>query len=109
MTARSATIERTFEVYVRDGGIQKMLHFDAVDFHRAILKARQAGYHPLGAHKVDEAIAGDRKMLGLHLGSVIGITLPPENKPSALAMENIAFKRARRIENNLKKDKIGID
>ena len=100
--SRSAIREKSYDVWVKKQGKDRMLQYQAKDQQQAIHKAQKAGFRVIHVNKTryDEL-----------LGNITKIVLPPDDliKHSALALEEIAFRRAKRIENNKEKDKHDID
>jgi hypothetical protein len=81
---------------------EKTIQIYARDHRRAIKKAQRQGYIVLNAHKtmsMVEEIAFDRKLIE-------AINRPIRQRESALALEEIAFRRAKRIEENKKHSRV---
>ncbi len=96
--SRSARIEQTYEVRVRDNGQIRMLHFDAHTHHQAMCRAQETGFFIISVRKVnlDKMIGNIEK---LDLGNVEHIE--GEYHP-AIASEELIFRKRRRLENQMK-------
>jgi hypothetical protein len=75
-----------------------MKHFDARDCHDAIRKAKYAGFRVISAHKLD-SIAGHRKLFGQWAENVTEIKFEPLPQYSALQLDEIAFRKQKRVDN----------
>ena len=101
---RSSHVEQTYEVVVRINGKLATRHYEASSHYRAIEKAVHNKLSVVSVQKADtEKIFGDVKNIKL----LVPLSEAPIQQ-TAIAMENIAFKRRERIENN-KRDKGKVD
>ena len=98
---RHTNILQEFEVVVSDvshSAHHRVKHYIARNHHKAVEKAQDAGFRVVQVHKVEvDKILPSVK--NLKLLEPVGV------RDTAIALENIAFRRARRIEDKIKYEK----
>jgi hypothetical protein len=98
---RHTTVIQEYEVVISDANHSshhRIKHYNVRDHHKAIAKAQSAGYRVIQVHKAetDKILPAVKNLRLLE---------PIGTKDTAIALENIAFRRARRIEDKNKYDK----
>jgi hypothetical protein len=96
---RHTTLVQPYQVRVVIGGKPQTKRFDARGQHQAIEKAQDSGYRVIGARKAELV----RQLPQINNIKLLEPLFTPRD--TAIAMENIAFRRVKRLENKNKYEK----